>query len=484
MGKIKHKYIDAAVIFIVTVICVTIFSKSSPLYPLNDWVDSNCFFTVGKSMANGKILYKDIYEQKGILLYVFHSLAYYISNTTFLGVYIFEIISGFIFLYFSFKTAKLYIDRKFIIFIPIFASIIYSLPCFAHGDSAEEFCLPFLSYAIYIGIRSIKNNIKIKNIEYIIIGITAACVLWIKFTMVGFYIGWIILPVIIAVKSKGFKCLLKIFLLVASGVIVCTLPVFIYFYINNAINDCVKVYFYNNIFLYGGENNSIFIVNLLRNLFVSIFTSGLLYIMLGFGIFLIKSTKNKLERLQIILPFITLVSFIFIGSKAYIYYSFILSSFAIFGFIAICKFLYNIKLSKILMIAVYSVCLVVTVLISSNTYMILFQKQDLPQYKFKDYISKYENPTLLNYGFLDGGYYTVCDIVPNCKFFCSLNINLPEMTEMQDDYVNNGKVDFIVTRDLEKNFDLYICVAEEKYYFENDEHIDRLYVLKDINSYL
>lgn len=40
-------------------------TKSSFLYPLNDWVDSNCFYTVGKAMVHGKVLYRDIYEQKG-----------------------------------------------------------------------------------------------------------------------------------------------------------------------------------------------------------------------------------------------------------------------------------------------------------------------------------------------------------------------------------------------------------------------------------
>ena len=39
---------------------LSICTKSSFLYPLNDWVDSNCFYTVGKSMVHGKVLYRDI----------------------------------------------------------------------------------------------------------------------------------------------------------------------------------------------------------------------------------------------------------------------------------------------------------------------------------------------------------------------------------------------------------------------------------------
>lgn len=40
-------------------------SKSSFLYPLNDWVDVNCFFTVGRGMLHGLVPYRDLYEQKG-----------------------------------------------------------------------------------------------------------------------------------------------------------------------------------------------------------------------------------------------------------------------------------------------------------------------------------------------------------------------------------------------------------------------------------
>ena len=64
---------------------ITLCSRSSPLYPLNDWDDVNCFFTVGKAMFSGRVLYRDIYEQKGFLLYVVYGLAWLISRRSFFG---------------------------------------------------------------------------------------------------------------------------------------------------------------------------------------------------------------------------------------------------------------------------------------------------------------------------------------------------------------------------------------------------------------
>ncbi|MFQ9073882.1 MAG: hypothetical protein ACLR43_15090 [Faecalibacillus faecis] len=44
-------------------------------------------------MFNGKVPYKDLFEQKGPLLYLIYGIGYLISHDTFLGVYLLEVIS-------------------------------------------------------------------------------------------------------------------------------------------------------------------------------------------------------------------------------------------------------------------------------------------------------------------------------------------------------------------------------------------------------
>jgi hypothetical protein len=63
-------------------------TKSSPLYPFNDWVDANASFTMGKGMMNGKVLYRDIFDHRGPLLYFYYGIGYLISNMDFKGVFI------------------------------------------------------------------------------------------------------------------------------------------------------------------------------------------------------------------------------------------------------------------------------------------------------------------------------------------------------------------------------------------------------------
>ena len=105
MREIKEKYFMPIVwstLILSAVIVITLCSKCSPLYPLNDWDDPNCFLTVGRSVCHGKVLYRDIFEQKGPILYFLHSLACLISERSFIGIYFAELIAAVIFLFYSF----------------------------------------------------------------------------------------------------------------------------------------------------------------------------------------------------------------------------------------------------------------------------------------------------------------------------------------------------------------------------------------------
>ena len=81
-------YTGILFIFIIAFVTLLICTKSSPLYPLNDWVDANTYLTIGRGMLQGKVPYRDLYEQKGPLLYMLHAGAACISDDSFFGVYI------------------------------------------------------------------------------------------------------------------------------------------------------------------------------------------------------------------------------------------------------------------------------------------------------------------------------------------------------------------------------------------------------------
>ena len=137
--------------FLMATLFLLVCSKSSPLYPMNDWVDVNCFFTVGKSILHGIVPYAELYEQKGPVLYFMYAIAALISDQSFFGVFLLEVVTFGLFLYFSGKIAEIYLGKTSLIYfiLAFLAMLIPISKAFAHGGGCEELCLFMLTYSLY-----------------------------------------------------------------------------------------------------------------------------------------------------------------------------------------------------------------------------------------------------------------------------------------------------------------------------------------------
>lgn len=440
-------------------------------------------------MFQGVVVYRDLLEQKGPLLYFVHGLAWLVSHSTFIGVYFLELIAAFFFLYYSYKVMALYCGDNSLFLIPVLGFFVYSSTAFAHGDSAEELCLPFLAYATWVALQALEQDRDFTHRECLAIGITSGCVFWTKFSLVGFYLGWFIVPMCSMLKQKRFKKLLIVIAEIAGGVILVTIPFLIYFGVNHAIGDWFEVYFYDNLFFYQSHSNEhTLVLQYLYNLvkgcgsmgknFMSSYVAWMLGVSWAF------LTHRRKVAAQIFLMLFVGLFLAYVGGKSAVYYALLMAPAITFGLIFLYRFLtreadtLNRLLSnKIAWPVTLVVCLGLSLLCTSNRYMLSYSKEDLPQYQFAEIIDQKENATLLNYGFLDGGFYTVADIVPNCKVFCKLNMTVPEFQGLQDDYIENGMCDFVVTRDQELETDNYTCIAESSFYFEGRDRLYRLYAL-------
>jgi len=75
------------------------------------------------------------------------------------------------------------------------------------------------------------------------------------------------------------------------------------------------------------------------------------------------------------------------------------------------------------------------------------KREDTVQYKYASIINQTDNPTLLNYDCLDGGFYTVTGIIPNIKYFMTYNIPhslFPEIKNEQNRYLKEKLVDYVI----------------------------------------
>lgn len=491
--------------FFIATVYLLLCTKSSPLYPFNDWVDANAFFTMGKGMMNGKILYRDLFEQKGPLLYFIHGLAYLISSKSFLGVFIFELISFSIFLFYSYKSLSLFLNIRYsLIYLPIIASFILNLRSFSHGDSAEEFCLPLLAISLYILLKCFRiDDSKPVPSKWIFWnGIIAGCVLWIKFSLLGFWIGWIVCIFILMIVERHYLHAVKGCMLFLFGMMIASIPWIIYFGLNHSIFEWINTYIIFNLTIY--PENSTFLshliaplINIAYQISLNPVFGGLLW--LGIVVFLSyrKFIRSRLHRFSLFFCILFLIFGIYGGGRAYFHYYLIVSPFINFGIIVL-QDLINSTIHKMISmkstVIVILVTLLATILLTlqfnQNTYLLKFKKEDLVQFNFASIINQSENATLLNYGALDLGFYTTTGITPNTRFFEKQNISYNEFPlnmDEQNRYIKEKVVKYIVLirpdanniENLEIPYlnENYELIATEEQEYENNEYYYHLFKL-------
>lgn len=507
MAVFRKNKIFLCFCFLISAVYLLIASKSSPLYPMNDWVDVNCFFTMGKSMLDGLVPYVDLYEQKGPVLYFIYAILALISRDSFFAVYLLEVITYGLFLYFSGKIARLYLGEGILswFLVAIEGGLILITRAFAHGGSVEEICLFISAYGLYVVLKALKEGRTLTFREGFLCGIFAAILLWIKYTMLGLYLGLAIFIILWYLGwGHGFKALWHTIGAFFAGLGAVTAVVFVYFLLNGALDDLFTVYFYNNIFLYAKEPETSRLQVIYDCLKSTLDLNKAYTLLLVPGILwaLVKGAKDIRVPIMLVMTFLGLSLGTYWGGWGISYYGLVFAVYTIFGLIAIGEILLMYLPEKpakkkkqkqqedALSPVLLSLCLASTVLLMTNlcltqgrnVYLMDVEKEDMPQYQFAEIINQVEDATLINHGFLDGGFYFAADVTPTCRFFCILNVQAPDMWSSQRSQIAGGQVDFVVTRDkpltdYQVDSSLYTLVDESQLYFEGKTRTYYLYQL-------
>lgn len=450
---------------------ITICSTSSPLYPINLWVDPNTYFTVGKSMFQGLIPYRDVFDHKGPYLYVLHGIAWLVDHDGFLFIWIVEIVCCYFFLKFSMRIVRLFTGKDIIWFMPILSLFVYTSDSFYRGDSVEELSLPMLSYALYLVIRFLKEDKRIKTWEFFLIGITSGIIFWMKFNLTGFYLAWAFLPIVQAVKKKDFSFLCSMIFFVALGVIMVTLPVLFYFSYHHALDSLIDVYFITNIFQYGNSYTTELpgVLFSLSKIMKSIFKNLELWGLIVLGLIFLWQEYQILFT-EVLLMILAGLLFIFGKGSWYRYYTFIFSCFCSIGMIPIyrlfklCQGKSPMKLPKRILGAfcafLFPFCLS---MFSMNTEYLFCSRAAMPQFQFAKIISQSDDPSLLTYHSMDMGFLTAGNFLPPCRYYCILNADQDAALLAQDSMVYEGTTNFVVTYMEDFSSPLYEKCAEMQY---------------------
>lgn len=465
--RIENKHTSDIFLFIVVCIISLIYLNSSPLYPnmLPD-IDSSVFQVMGKGMLENKIIYKDLFDHKGPIVYIINAIAFLISNKY--GLFITEVIIAYIGTIFIYKTARIFLNKNF----SIIMSIIYlfiGYRYFYGGNYSEEYAITFISIAIYYIIKILhsKENHKL---NWIMIGATFAITFLIKPTYCAIWAVFGLVQLICSIKDKKIKELIKAIGYMIIGILIISIPIIIYLVINGAMNSFIDAYFLMNI-KYSKSTITQKIQGLIK-LFIAYKYSVYLILMLISNIVILISKKiNRRTKAFITLFFI--ISTILTGwsPAAYSHYLIQLApcftlEIIIFTYIILSKVkeknILNYKIIKELPLkfiyTIITICVMLLISVKLISILNYMKYVDHSHENFRNSINevkKYidKDDAILVLG-NNSYYYLIFDKLPNTKYFFQLPI-IEYDSKIKDEiekYIIEEKPKVIIN-EIRDNFD-------------------------------
>ncbi|MFT8609467.1 MAG: hypothetical protein ABF690_07525, partial [Liquorilactobacillus nagelii] len=138
---IKNRIKNNWVVLVILLLGSFLFISASPLYKGNPWVDTNAMLAIGQAWLDGRVPFRDIFEQRGPVLYVYYLVMNLFSTKGYIGLFIIETLNLIGIWYWEKKTLQLLqvpskLQKWLALILPFFLLSSFS---FENGGSPEEF---------------------------------------------------------------------------------------------------------------------------------------------------------------------------------------------------------------------------------------------------------------------------------------------------------------------------------------------------------
>jgi len=246
----KNTIINYLALAIIAFLFLLFFSyATSPIFCNNYGIsDSAIFLLIGKGITRGHILYVDLFDHKGPVLFFLEALGWLIIPERF-GNFVMQWIFMFANLILIFKMGQLFLNKKRA-WIPVFFFFLILASTFEGGNLSEELCLPFLLLPLYLVLGQLKKEpIKKANHNPLYAFIYGVCFTLIVFMRLNnaVLIGAIVLVVMIQLfTNKAYVDFLHNALAFLGGTLITFAAIASYFIINNAFGDMIYATFLFN----------------------------------------------------------------------------------------------------------------------------------------------------------------------------------------------------------------------------------------------
>ena len=200
--------------------------------------DSSVFQYIGQMIERGQMPYKDIFDHKGVLIYLYNYFGNLILHIR--GVWIFEVMSIAVAVIYAYKTARLFFNRTLSLVAVMIAFGSY-FKFVQGGNLTEQYALPFLFISLYIFVRYFLNQCN--KIEIIICGICFGAVCLLRPNMTALWTVFVAFIFFVELKERKFD-FIKFFIL---GFVLLLTPPLLWLYLGGAFKDFIEQYIIFNL---------------------------------------------------------------------------------------------------------------------------------------------------------------------------------------------------------------------------------------------
>lgn len=232
-------------LLIVAVLFALFFYRgTSPLFSYYTY-DSSVFMTMGTMLLNGKIMYVDCFDHKGIVLYLIEALGQLLIPGRW-GIFILQVVNLFLILVFIYKTTKIFqISKNKIVFIIISFLLLFKLSL-DEGNQTEEYCMLFSSISLYITFRYYYKTKTLSVKDIFILGLCFSLSFWIRPNNAGVSSICIAFIFLVLARQGNKRFLIKYSSIVFISIIAFCVAICIYFVAKDAFDAMIYSLFSYN----------------------------------------------------------------------------------------------------------------------------------------------------------------------------------------------------------------------------------------------
>lgn len=211
----------------------------SPLAPYAKgcvYNDSGIFITIAKNILDGDVLYQDITDHKGPLIFLMDAMGILLTQGRLVGIWFLEVLSLYVASIYTYRTARLLFDR-IISLMATWLCLLFLTPVLMGGNLTEEWALPYIAIALYIFVKHLKSNRELTYTQLFVLSLTFVMAFLLKVTYVCVWCAFGLVIVVNMVKDRKYGLLVKYLVSILMFILLVMMPFVLYFMYHDALGD-------------------------------------------------------------------------------------------------------------------------------------------------------------------------------------------------------------------------------------------------------